>query len=688
MNSRLLFLTSTLGLVFGVARAQVSAPPDPKETVHLDAVVVTGTGDAKSVFDLAQGASVLAGENLRAREAGTLGETLAATPGVNSTYYGPGASRPIIRGLGGDRVRMLDNGVGSLDASNVSPDHNTAIEPLLVDRIEVLRGPSALLYGSSGVGGVVNVIDNRIPAAPPTTLFGGRAETRYETAAKERTGVLAVGGGDDRWGYQVEGLRTRTDDVKIPGFAQEGPDAPADQTKGTLPSSAISTKSGSVGGSYFWNDSYVGLAASEYDTSYGVPTGDDPPTSIRLRQQRVDLRSDVNQAFGFFKGARVRAGLANYRHSELSGGAKVNTTFLNKAYEGRVELLQETLNDFSGTIGVQTTRSDFSAVGEEVVTPPTVTSNQAIFALEEYKASRALTLQLGARYEHQTIKLGQVDAGLPAFPGFAAQSGERRAEGGTSTSAGLVFYPAPDYSVGASLAYSQRLPVAQELFSNGPHGGTASYEVGTSTLGKEKSMGFDLTVRKRAGFVTGSIGGFANRFSGFVFEQELPTSQTPTVNNPDKLRPFQFVAKDALFYGGEAELTLHLMDTKAERLHLDLTSDSVHAQQTTDHQPLPRIPPLRAGAELHWERGRWSVGGGFRHACRQNRISSAETETPGYTLLNADATYTLVLKGVSYDFFVRGTNLANAEARVHTSFLKDFAPLPGRGVAVGVRTVF
>lgn len=683
-----IFSFCILGLACGITRAQTSSASETKETVHLDAVIVTGTGDPKSVFDLAQGASVLSGEALRAREATTLGETLSSTPGVNSTYYGPGASRPIIRGLGGDRVRMLDNGVGSLDASNVSPDHNTAIEPLLVDRIEVLRGPSALLYGSSGVGGVVNVIDNRIPAAPATAGFGGRAETRYESAANERTGVFAIGGGTQRWGYQVEGLRTRTDDVKIPGFAQQGPGAPAEQPDGILPSSAISTKSGSVGGSYFGSDSYVGLAASDYETVYGVPTGDNPPTSIDLRQRRLDLRSDVNHAFGGFKGARVRFGLADYRHSELSGGTVVNTTFRNKAYEGRVELIQESVNGFSGTVGLQATRSDFSAVGDEVVTPPTLTTTQAIFGLEEYKPSSAISFQLGARVEHQTIQLGVVDPGLPEFPGFEARTGEKRSEEAVSTSAGLVYYPAKDYSIGLALASSQRAPVAQELFSNGPHGGTAAYEVGTSHLGKEKSIGLDLTLRKRAGIVTGSLSGFVNRFSGFVFEQELPVSEKPTKNNPDALAPFQFVARDAVFFGGEAEAIIHLMDTKEKRVHLDLTSDYVHAQQTTDHQPLPRIPPLRAGAELRWESGPWAVGLGVRHAFRQTRITAAETETPGYTLVGADANYTLVLKGVSYDFFVRGTNLTNEEARVHTSFLKAFAPLPGRGVTVGVRAVF
>lgn len=688
MKSYFVLSVCALSLASRAAHGQTSRTGETPSTVHLDAVVVTATGEGKSVFDLAQGASVLSGETLRTREAATLGETLAATPGVNSTYYGPGASRPVIRGLGGDRVRMLDNGVGSLDASNVSPDHNTAIEPLLVDRIEVLRGPSALLYGSSAVGGVVNVVDNRIPAAPFSTPFGGRAEARYDSASAERTGVLALGGGEQSWGYQVQGLRTRTDDLDIPGFAQTGPDAPADQPHGRLPSSAISTKSGSIGGSYFWPDGYAGLAASEYDTTYGVPTGDDPATSIELRQRRLDLRSETTHPFAFFKGTRTRIGVADYQHSELSGGTKVNTTFKNKGYEGRFELVQQNVNGLSGTLGAQATRSDFSAEGDEVVTPPTLTSTFAIFALEEFKVNERVTFQLGGRFERQSIKVGEVPTGLPSFPGFSVASGAKRKDDGVSASTGVVVYPAKDYSIGFSLACSQRLPVAQELFSNGPHGGTASYEVGTSDLAKEKSLGLDLTLRKRAGRITGSVGAFVNRFRGYVFEEKLPASATPTQNNPDLLPAFQFVAKDAIFYGAEAELSVHLVDTKADRVHLNLMADSVHAQQTTEHQPLPRIPPLRVGLGLAWEHGPWKAGAELRRVTRQSRISPTETETPGYTLLGADLSYTVTATGIVYEFFARGTNLTNEDARVHTSFLKDFAPLPGRSLTVGVRALF
>ncbi len=660
---------------------------DSEYVERLDAMIVTGTVDPKAAFDLAQGASSLSGRELRLHQENSLGETLAGIPGVNSTYYGPGASRPIIRGLGGDRVRMLEDSVGSLDLSNISPDHNVSIEPLLVDRIEVLRGPATLLYGSSAVGGVVNVIDNRIPIEAPTKPFGGRAEARMDTAAHERTGVVSLLGGNADFGLQVNGLRTRSDDVDIPGDAQQGPDAPVDQKSGTLPGSAISTKSGSVGCTVFGKNGYLGLAVGTYDTVYGVPTGDEPGISIDMQQRRLDLRGAVNAPFGFFKALRVRAGYGDYTHSELSGGETVNTTFKNKAWEGRVELIQETAGNLSGTVGFQAARTDFSAEGEEVVTPATRTTSAALFALEEYKFEK-VTLQVGGRYEWQRIELGEVDPGLPEFDGYAAQSDEKRTDRGVSVSGGAVYYPAKDYSVGLSLAASQRLPVAQERYSNGPHGGTAAYEVGRSDLGKEKSLGFDLTLRRRGERMTGTVGFFVNPFKNFIYEEELPEALKPVDNNPDELTAFQFVAKDALFYGGEVELEFHLIDRSEERLHLVLDGDYVHAEQTTDHQPLPRIPPLRAGAELRYERGAWTAGLNARHVFKQNRYTEFETATDSYTLIGADLGYGIVIGRMKYEVFLRGSNLTDEEARVHTSFLKDFAPLPGRNYALGLRVEF
>jgi iron complex outermembrane receptor protein len=583
-------------------------------------------------------------------------------------------------------VRVLANSIGALDASSISPDHNAALEPLFAERIEVLRGPATLLYGGSAVGGVVNVIDNTIPDSPGDGRAHGALELRGFGAANERTGVLSASAGDARVVFHVNGLRLRTGDADIPGVARIDADAPPDQPAGTLPSSAIDTTSGSVGATGFWSGGRLGAAVTSYRTDYGVPTGDDPPVTIRMRQTRYDLAGELTRPFGIFRGARVRFGYGDYQHAEVDGD-EVATTFRNHAWEGRLELPHQSVGPFSGSFGLQAARSRFSAVGEEVVTPAHVTTNGALFALEE-ATTGPVTWQLGGRYEFQSVRLGAVDPGLPAVPGFDAATGERKSFSGPSLSAGLVWYPAKDWSVGASVTRSERLPTAQELFSNGPHGGTGAYEVGSGGLGKEKSLGLDLSLRKRAGFVTGSVGLFLNRFDGYIFEQELPPGAIPVANNPAGLRPYQFIAKDARFYGAEAQLAFHLYEEGGRHLHLELSADHLHAQQTADDTPLPRMPPRHLGAALRYDDARWSLGIGIRRAARQNRTAPGEDATAGYTLLNADASYLLNAGANQWELFLRGDNLTNQEARVSTSFLKDFAPLPGRGVTAGVRFHF
>jgi iron complex outermembrane receptor protein len=316
-----------------------------------------------------------------------------------------------------------------------------------------------------------------------------------------------------------------------------------------------------------------------------------------------------------------------------------------------------------------------------------VTTSGALFILEELKRG-PVAWQLGARYEYQSVKLGEVDAGLPALPGYDAVSGEKESGGGLSVSGGFVYYPAKEWSLGASVAYSTRLPTAQERFSNGPHGGTGAYEVGTSGLENETSLGVDLSLRKRAGFVTGMVGVFVNRFDNFIFEQELPLSAIPPENNPEELTPYQFIARDALFYGGEAELQFHVYEQGDRHVHLELMSDYVHAEQTTDDEPLPRIPPLRYGIGVRYEDRHWNAGVELRHAADQDRVAPNEDSTDGYTLLNADVSFLFKTGAQEWELFVHANNLTDETARVSTSFLKDFAPLPGRGVAAGIRVFF
>lgn len=679
------FRLALLLLASAALTAASAAESGTDRPVSLDPLVVSAGFDDKTAFDLAQGTSILAAADLRRRAQGTLGDTLDATAGVNSTSYGPGASRPIIRGLGGDRIRILQSGVGALDASNISPDHNAAIEPLFATRIEVLRGPATLLYGSSAVGGVVNVIDNRIPEQPFDRPLAGAIEARGFGPADEASGIAAIGGGSKTFALQLDALRQRSGDVRIPGVARIDPAAPAGQPVGTLPNSDIATNSGSLGATWFGDAGHLGAAVSTYTTDYGVPVGE--PISISMHQRRLDLHGEITRPLGVLRGARAQFGLGDYTHREIADHTTVNTTFRNQAWEGRLELPHSLGETVTGTWGTQASRSDFSAIGEEVVTPPSVTSNAALFALEEWQRGR-LSLQTGGRIEAQSITLGAVPDDLPAVPGYAATSGGQKKQTGASGSLGAVYYPAKDWSAGLSLAYSERLPTAQEFFSNGPHGGTGAWEVGCAGLDQEKSLGLDVSLRKRAGFVTGSVSAFVNRFRGFIFEQQLPADAIPGTVNPEGLTPYQFTAKDAEFHGAEAELVLHLIDRPTGVLHLQLTSDYVRARQTTDDEPLPRIPPLRFGAALRYDGARWHAGVEARRVESQDRVAPLETPTPGYTLLNADLACVLPAGRTSYELFARGTNLTDAEARVHTSFLKDFAPLPGRGVLLGVRATF
>jgi iron complex outermembrane receptor protein len=671
------------------AADSTTSPPTANtesDVVQLDRIVVSAGPDEKSLFDLAQATSILTGDALRRQTQQTLGETLAGTAGVNSTYYGPGASRPIIRGLGGDRIRMLANSVGTLDASNISPDHNVAVEPLFASSIEVLRGPATMLYGSSAVGGVVNVIENRIPLEAGDGHAHGALELRAWGPANERAGVLALDAGNSNFAFQLDAMRQKTDDIDIPGVARIDEEAPAGQPAGTIPNTASDTKDFSLGATWFGKAGHFGASVKRYETFYGVPNGEEVPVSIDLHQTRFDFDGEITQPFGAFRGAHLRFGVGQYEHRELDG-EEVGTAFNNDAWEGRLELPHVAVGPFTGTIGLQTSRSDFSAIGEEVVTPPSVTSNHAIFALEEMKVEGA-TVQFGLRHEIQRIQLGDVPDDLPIVPGYAAQSHELRHLNGTSASAGVVVHPAKDYALGFTLAYTERLPTAQEIFSNGPHGGTAAYEIGSAALEREKSLGFDVSLRKRDGFLTGSVSAFANRFNGYIFELALPADAIPETINPEGLTPYQFVARDAMFYGGEAEITLHLLDGKDQRLHLEMMSDYVHAKNTTYHEPLPRIPALRFGTELRYQSGRWQMNVGARHTFKQDRFTASESATPGYTLVSAAISYEVPFGRSTCELFARGENLTDAEARVHTSFLKDFAPLPGRGVLVGARWVF
>ncbi len=658
-------------------------------TVHQDEILVTASPDARSRNEIAQPTSVLSGEELQRQLQPTLGETLSREPGVTSTFFGPGASRPVIRGLGGDRIRVLESGIGSGDASTTSPDHAVSIDPAAAERIEVLRGPATLLYGSSAVGGVVNVIDNRVPERLPDERVTGTAELRGGTVAGERHGSAVLEGAlGGRIAWHLDFQKRETDDYEIPGFAEsevlrraedeEGEEH--EQAFGVLENSSLETEGGSLGVSWVGGQGFFGVSASGFESLYGIPGGahehhgegeeqeeeEHGGVRIDMEQRRYDVRGGITRGFGIFRGANLRFGATDYEHVELEG-EEIGTTFLNESWEGRLELLQNTLGPLSGSIGLQAQSRDFEAIGDEAFVPPTQTDTWAIFAFEELTRG-PWRFQLGGRYENQDVEA-------------AAGEARSRSFAGVSGSFGLVWQPASEaYSLGLSVARSTKLPNAEELFSNGPHLATSAFEVGDPDLQEETNLGVDLTLRKVTGRLTGEVTFFTNRFADYIFEQA-------TGGEEDGLQVFRFVQRDAEFRGAELAGVYQLFHDEPFHMDVEFGADFVRAE-LADGTPLPRIPPRRYRLGFHYRGGKLD---GLVEGARvddQDRVAPLELPTEGHTLLNASLGYRFFTSAAVFEVLLRGTNLTDEEARNHVSFLKDRVPMPGRDVSLALRVKF
>ena len=693
-----------------IAQDAVATPasPTPSPNSHADAerVVVSTTPLGGELFEQVQPVTILSGEELKLRLEPTIGETLNREPGVSSTYFGPGASRPVIRGLGEDRIRVLQDGLNPVDASTVSPDHAVTIEPLTVKIIEVVRGPATLLYGPNTVGGAVNVIDNRIPSERLSRPLEGKAEGRISSAETLRSGAGVVEFGLGSIVVHLDGFKRETDNIEIPGFARSErlramqPLPPGEkEAKNQLPNSFTESEGGAAGASYVWEGGYLGLAYSGIDSTYGTVA--EPDVTIGLEQRRWDVRGAFQKPFTPIKSITYKFGYSDYTHTEFEG-SEVGTVFDLEGYDGRIEIVHEKLSLFEGVFGYQTQKSDFSALGEEAFLPPVETESHAGFVFEEIDL-KPIRLQFGGRFDHQS---NQTQANLAFGPGVTRDFDT------FSGSAGIVYLPNDDYVLTLSFSYTQRPPTYIELFANGPHVATNAFEIGDPNLDLEESIGLDLSLRKKLGRITGSISLFYNHFSDFI-------KVAPTGEIEDDLPVFVFSATDADFFGGEATVTFHLIEPVAaeeqtgsedaksvvskniknvatsgrpghsHRLHLETKADYVSAQDTKTDRSLPRITPFRVGSALIYEwKDRFSARIEGQYSHEQDRTAEFELPTDSFFLLSASASYRVPAGPVDIDIFVKGTNLTDEEARLHTSFLKDIAPLAGRGVLLGVRTTF
>ena len=680
----------------GVAAVDVAPGEEAEVEVRLEVttvheeLVVTATADPRRQLDVAQPTTVLSGEELETRSGTTLGETLSEQPGVSTTYFGPGAGRPVIRGFGGDRIRVLEGGLGSADASSTSPDHAVSSDPMAAERIEVIRGPATLLYGSSAVGGVVNILTERIPEFVPEEAVTGSLHLRGGSAADERSGSVELGGAlGGRLAWHADYLNRETDDYEIPGFAEserfreaeEEEHEGEEEVRGVLENSSQESESGSVGLSWVADQGFLGLSVSGLDTNYGVPghghgeeegeheegekgeheEEEEAAVRIDLEQRRIDLAGELLRDTGPFRGMKLRLGSADYEHVELEG-AEVGTRFENETFEGRLELVQRRRGRLSGTVGLQGSTSDFAAFGEEAFVPPSTTDLLALFAYEEVDFD-PFRLQFGSRWESQDVS-AETDLPDRSFDAFSA-------------SVGGILDLGASHALAATLSRSARIPTATELYADGPHAATSAFEIGDPTFDEEVGLGLDLSLRRTEGRVTGSVTGFYDRFDDYIFERL-------TGEEEDGLTVIQFTQRDAEFWGAEAQALVDLYESEASHLVLELTGDTVRAELRDTGEPLPRIPPLRLGAGLDYHRGPWRLFGEVRWSDKQDRLSENETLTDSYTLVNAAVSYRFLLGDSVLDVFLRGRNLTDEEARLHTSFLKDLAPLPGRDISLSV----
>jgi iron complex outermembrane receptor protein len=668
--------------------AQPEASEDPHAD-HLQNIVVTGFTRRRE--DVLSGTSVVTGAELTRELRTTIGETLARQPGVSATSFGPNASRPVLRGFQGERVRVLTDGIGSLDASNTSVDHAVAVNPLTAERIEVLRGPGALLFGSGAIGGVVNVIDARIPRRLPVETVHIEALGTYGSASNERSGNatldLPLGGG---FVLHVDGNYTNTDDLEIGGFvlspalrAEAAASADPDvrglaQLRGRLPNTAAKTSDVAIGAAYIGGGHNVGFSINRYDSLYGVPVrfslepgAEAEAPRIDIKQTRVDGRAEFDLGDGFLKTARLRAGYSDYRHDELEESGEIGTTFLTTGAEGRLEFVQAVRSGWGGGFGLQYFTRHLEVDGEEKYLPENRTRQFGLFTVQNY-VSGPLRAEIGARFERQTVSAeADADLGNPALKRrFNAYSG----------SAGASYALGGGLRAGLNASHTQRAPSAEELYANGPHAGTQTFEIGDPGLGKEKSWGLEGTLNAEGDGYSLSASVFHSWFDDYIFERGTGVIE-------DDLPVFQIEQADARYFGIEVEGSVRVAKFGAYTINLDGVADYVRA--TIDSAgAAPRIPPLRLMGGLEAQSSRLQARLEVERVSAQKRLAAFETRTPGYTMVNASLSFQPARSLKNTSITLSANNIFDVDARRHASFLKDVAPLAGRDLRVTARLSF
>lgn len=650
--------------------------------ISLDEVIVTAPLPVTKA-EAGSPVTVLSDDELRMKTGHSIGDTLKNELGISSQSFGPGVGTPVIRGQAGPRVRVLSNGIGSNDVSAISPDHATSVEPLLAERIEVLRGPATLLYGSGAMGGVVNVIDNRIPGKAFDKALNAALEQRFDSTSDETSTTMKVEGSKDHIAYHLDGFYRHRNNLDIGGqgidtakVAITDPSLEVvDNPRGYLNNTGAEAISGSAGLSWVGDNGFAGASINNLNNSYGIaPDGTGTETvRIAMRQNKYDFKSELTNPLPFAKTLRTRLGYTDYQHTEIANG-EPGAFFTNKSYEGRVELNHQDIGPLRGAVGFQAQVSDFNAVekltGASIV-PRSDTYSYGVFGVEAFDLG-PVTYQLGTRVE-------QTDVHPDGYTPLSYTP--------VSASVSALWKLDSRNSLNLAITRSSRAPNVQELLANGYHDATRSFELGSLSLKEETAYNLDLGYRFKSDWLRAELDLFHNWAGDYIY-QHRTGAFVDEEGNPcavDCKPVVQSSQQDAIFKGYEAKLIFPVVENHLGLVELTLFSDYTRGEFKTGGD-VPRMPPLRYGLQLDYNKDQLSSYLRLTRADDQTHVGEFETSTAGYYLLNVGVNYQIkAASDAKLLVFAKGNNLLDQNIRNATSYLRNFAPEAGRGAEVGFR---
>jgi iron complex outermembrane receptor protein len=668
---------SALAIASALAFCDALADDQKVEEIIVTASPLGGTAD-----QLVRPVEVVSGEELDRVRRSTIGDTLENQPGVSTTDFGAGAGRPVIRGQGGPRIQVLENGIASMDASDVSTDHAVTIDPAYADQVEILKGPATLLNGGGASAGVVNIVDQRLPTAVVDGLHGS-GDGQYNSNGSATTGTAALGYGIGNQMFRAQYSDHNADNYDIPGWAN------TDNTgsRRTLANSEVWSRTGALSYGYITDAGSVAASAGRFQTRYGLPV--EETAFIDMNQDRYDVQGILNAPTSFLDSIKVRGGYNDYDHTEFEAPGVPGTVFSNKQSQVRIDAVHTPVDGWRGAFGIQYDHRKFSAVGEEAFVPQSITEGLGVFLVEERPYSLG-TLELGVR-----VQRDESDPTQGSSKDFTP----------ISISAGSIFDLGQTYHLKVYATRSQRSPVAEELYAFGPHGATATFERGDENLDKETANNIEVSLDHHGERLFWQVNAYYERIEDYIYLQEVDTGlnadgsgvaasdgvadrvDAEGIFDPaGELLLVDYQQKNAEFYGFEAQMSYVIL-TEPFALNGQVFADKVIGQLTSNTN-LPRIPPARYGFGIDTSRGPLSGNVSLVHAMSQDNLGPLETPTNGYTMVTVDLGYRFSLgrsSAETAELYLQGRNVLDEEGRRATSFLKDVAPLPGASLVVGLR---